>query len=162
MDAELAFGRLRPVFDLGQKLRLDPDPPYARCAWCKAAFSGSAASSASKSAADAKLSNFDSQHRAPGSFYVIFKTPAELAVIPRTGPNAPKVLPQLALTSMDAAWHLAAALCIQIHAQLAGVNYVPPHVAFITRGASDAAMREVLAKDPRIAEISANIEVSVN
>jgi hypothetical protein len=116
----------------------------------------------SKSAADAKLSNFDSQHRAPGSFYVIFKTPAELAVIPHTGPNAPKVLPQLALTSIDAAWHLAAALCIQIHAQLAGVNYVPPHVAFITRGASDVAMREVLAKDPRVAEISANIEVSVN
>ena len=116
----------------------------------------------SKSAADAKLSNFDSQHRAPGSFYVIFKTDAELAVIPHTGAKAPKVLPQVTPTSKDAVWRLAAALCAQIQAQLAGINYVPPHVAFITRGASDAAMREVLAKDPRIAEISANIEVHLN
>jgi hypothetical protein len=116
----------------------------------------------SNSAADAKLSNFESQHRAPGSFYVIFKTDAELAAIPRTGPKAPKVFPQVTPTSKDAVWRLAAALCTEIHAQLAGINYVPPHAAFITRGASDAAMREVLAKDPRIAEISANIEVSIN
>jgi hypothetical protein len=113
----------------------------------------------SKSAADATLSNFDSQHRAPGSFYVIFKTPAELAAMPRTGPKAPKVLSQVVPTSKDAVWRLAAALCAQIHAQLAGINYVPSHAAFITRGASDAAMREVLGKDPRIAEISANIEI---
>jgi hypothetical protein len=112
-----------------------------------------------KSVADAKLSNFDSQHRVLGSFYVVFKSDAELAVIPHTGPGVPKVLPQLALASKDTVWRLAAALCAEIHAQLVGINYVPPHAAFITQGASDAAMREVLAKDPRIAEISANIEM---
>jgi hypothetical protein len=113
----------------------------------------------SESAADARLLGFDSQHRVPGSFYVVFKTDSELASIPRTGPNAPKVLPHLNPTSKEAVWRLASALCAQIHAELAGVNYVPPHAAFITRGASDAAVREVLAKDPRIAEIGANFPI---
>jgi hypothetical protein len=110
------------------------------------------------SLADARLSGFDSLHRVPGSFYIEFKTGPDLALVPHTGPKAPNVLPHLTPTSKEAVWRLARALCAEIHARLVGINYVLPSAAFITAGASDAAVREVLAKDPRIAEISANIE----
>jgi len=117
-----------------------------------------AASYSTWTLADATLANFDSTHRSPGSFYVIFKKEADLASVARTGPDAPKVLPELLPTSKETTWRLATALCAEINAGLAGINFNPPHVAFITRDASDDAIRNILAKDPRIAVISANIE----
>jgi len=90
--------------------------------------------------ADALLNNLDAQHRSAGSFYVVFKPAAQLATVPGTGPGAPKVLPDVLPTSKEGTWRLAAALCAQINAHLAGINYVPPHVAFMLRDASDDAV----------------------
>jgi hypothetical protein len=65
--------------------------------------------------ADARLLGLDSPNRVPGSFFVVFKTGPELAAVTRTGPAAPKILPQLYPTSEDSARRLAEALCEQIH-----------------------------------------------
>lgn len=109
--------------------------------------------------ADARLVGFDSPDRSSGSFYVVFKSGAELAAVPRTGPGAPQILPWVFPTSDGSAIRIAEALCSRIQARLSGVTYSPSHAAFVVRNASDAAIREVLARDPRIAEIGANMKI---
>jgi hypothetical protein len=113
----------------------------------------------SPSPADARLLGLDSPNRVPGSFFVVFKTGPELAAVTRTGPAAPKVLPQVFPTSDDSTRRLAEALCEQIHGHLAGLSYGPSYAAFGVHDASDSLVRDILAKDPRIAEIGANFRI---
>jgi hypothetical protein len=113
----------------------------------------------SPSPADARLVGLDSPKRVPGSFFVVFKTGPELAAVARTGPAAPKVLPQVFPTSKDSARRLAEALCEQVHGQLAGLSYGSSYAAFGVHDASDTLVRAILAKDPRIAEIGANFPI---
>lgn len=109
--------------------------------------------------ADAKLLGLDSPTRIRGSFFVVFKSGADLASVAHAGPIAPTLLPQLVPTSEYAARRLAVALCDQIHAEFVGFSYYPGYAAFIVHKASDSAVRDVLAKDPRISEIGANFPV---
>jgi hypothetical protein len=113
----------------------------------------------SPSPADARLLGLDSPNRVPGSFFVVFKTGPELVAVARTGPAAPKVLPQVFPTSKDSDLRLAEALCEQIHGQLEGLSYSPSSAAFVVRRASDTLVHDILAKDPRIAEIGANFPI---
>ena len=112
------------------------------------------------SVADATLVGIESSRRVPGSFLVIFKSAWDLEAAPRTGLGAPTVLPDLLPVSEYSTRMLAEALCNHIHARVRNVSYWPPYAAFWVEGAQDVAVREFLAKDPRIAEIEANFYVS--
>jgi hypothetical protein len=108
--------------------------------------------------AAATILNLNSKGRIPGESYVVFKSEADLRSVPKTGLGAPTILPDVLPTSMERVRRLASALCAAIQAQVKGINFINPNAAaFIIKGASDQAVRDVLAKDPRIAEISADI-----
>jgi hypothetical protein len=109
---------------------------------------------------DAKLVGLDSKKRIPGSFFVVFKGGSDLTMIPVDGQGAPAVLPKVQPISRDSASILATALCATISARLTGVTFFDSgYAAFTVSDGSDEAVRSMLAKDPRIAEIDATFTV---
>jgi hypothetical protein len=109
----------------------------------------------SPSPADATLSGLDSPDRVPGSFVVFFKTGVELAALVRYGPVGAKVLPRVLPTSEGSARRLAEALCKRVHGKMRDLGYGSSYTRFVVDNASETLVREILAKDPRIAQIRA-------
>jgi hypothetical protein len=108
---------------------------------------------------DVPVVGIDSSQRVVGSLYVTFKSPSELAALQATGPGAPSVLPGVLPLSTDSTKRLVAALCRQMHAKLCDFLYFkgsPDFAGFIVHDAPDDAIRNFLAKDPRVAGIGAN------
>jgi len=118
----------------------------------------------------ARLANFDAEHRAAGSFYVILKSDADLSefedVIGEATPDsivgdesktaASGQIPARA----EAVRRMGSQLMGRMHGgRVSGVNVAGAHRAFLVDGASDDEMRSVVALDPRIETVSANIEV---
>jgi len=110
---------------------------------------------------DAKLLNFDAPHRVAGEYYIVFKRSAALAAIPRSGPGAPVLLPNVEPKGETQVRQLATALAKSIDARVGGVILSKAQVAFIIAGASEQKIRDVLAKDPRIDVISPGIATTV-
>jgi hypothetical protein len=108
---------------------------------------------------DAKLLNFETAHRVPGEYYVVLKTGKELESVPRSGPRAPLVSPQIVPNDEATVMRLGRALAKSIGARFGGVSVSQNHKAFIVTNASERNIRSVLAKDPRIAEISPGIKI---
>jgi hypothetical protein len=85
----------------------------------------------------AKLYNFESEHRAPGVFYVALVSTSALSKIPTSGAGAPHVLPRLHPRSEAELKQLAAALVALTSGKLNGVIFGAGHQAFIVVGASN-------------------------
>jgi hypothetical protein len=108
-------------------------------------------------AADATLSNPDSPHRSPGSFWVTFKSPRQLSAIPRSQLASLTVLPGVLPDSETNLRRLANALTQRIGATVQGIAWSPDQPSIWIEKASNDAIVNILAKDPRIESIGANI-----
>jgi hypothetical protein len=114
------------------------------------------------SVGDAELQNFDAKHRVAGEYYVVFRPSSELANVPRSGPAAPNVSPGIVPDSEKTVRLLGEALAKSVGARFGGAIVSNDHMAFIVKGAAEQDIRRVLARDPRIANISPSIEVTVD
>lgn len=126
-------------------------------------FVGCVALAATVANGDARLVNFESKGRVPGSFVVVFKTQAELAAVPVDGPGSPAISPKVFPVSRNSTAALAEAISKSIGAHVTRVIYLDGGTAeFSISGATDENIRKILAKDPRIAEIIAIQTVTDN
>ena len=107
--------------------------------------------------ASADLINLASPNRAPGSFFITFKSPAELASIPRAELDSLTMLPGVVPTNNDAVTRLAKAIAAEVGGTVQGIAFSSDQPAFDLEGANDDARVRRLASDPRIARIVANI-----
>lgn len=103
----------------------------------------------------AKLENLDSPTRVPGQYIVMFKLPAALACISASRLSSLRILPGVTPDSPKASRQLADALAESIRATVTSVWDMQPPM-FAIRGATDGGV-EMLARDPRIASIEANL-----
>jgi hypothetical protein len=107
--------------------------------------------------ADATLSNLDSPHRNPGSFWVTFKSCTELAKLSQAQLQSLGVLPSVLPVSEDTLLKLATAMAAQVGGTVESWTYLANGSTFSIKGASDNAIANILAKDPRLKSIDANI-----
>jgi hypothetical protein len=115
------------------------------------------------SLADAELLGIDSTQRVHGSFFVSFKTEAELGAIPKSGVGAPLTLPNVQPTTLESTKLLVEALCNQMHPSRCDPIFFegsPNFAGFMLHDAPDDAIRGFLAKDPRISKIGANFPLT--
>lgn len=108
-----------------------------------------------KTSVSAKLHNLDSPTRLPGQYIVMFSSPAALACISTSQLSSLPVLPGVTPDSPQASRRLADALAQSIRATVISVWDMHPPM-FAIRGATDGDV-EMLARDPRIASIEANL-----
>jgi hypothetical protein len=99
----------------------------------------------------------DSPHRSLGSFWITFKTSAELDNLSRSELNSVRVLPGVVPTDRDTLGRLAIALAVEVGGSVEGYFYSREGSTFSIKDASDSAVIGILAKDPRLASIGANI-----
>lgn len=110
-----------------------------------------------KSPSSARLENLDSQTRVPGQHYIMFKLPAALACIGTSQLSSLRVLPRVMPDSPQAYRRLAHGLARSIHATVTRVWDSLP-AGFDIGDATDGGV-EMLARDPRIALIGANLTI---
>lgn len=104
----------------------------------------------------AQLYNLNSPRRIPGQYIVTFRSPEDLACVSSTELNALRILPGLAPDSPRASRQLADALARSIGATVIAVSDRTLPVSFLIGNTNDREAR-VLARDPRIATIEANL-----
>ena len=94
----------------------------------------------------------------PGQYMVMFKSAPALACISSSKLNAVRILPGVMPDSSQASRKLADALAQSIGATVIGAWDVESTPTFAIRGATDQGI-EMLARDPRIAIIEADLRV---
>ena len=94
----------------------------------------------------------------PGQYMVMFKSAAALACISSSKLNAVRILPGVMPDSSQASRKLADALAQSIGATVIGAWDLESTSTFAIRGATDQGI-EMLARDPRIAIIEADLRV---
>lgn len=114
--------------------------------------------SCSETSVSAKLLNLKSPTRVPGQYMVIFKSPTALACISSSKLNSVRILPGVMPDSPQATRRLADALAQSIRATVIGAWDVGSTPTFAIRGATDQSV-EMLARDPRIAIIEADLRI---
>lgn len=114
--------------------------------------------SCSETSVSAMLLNLRSPTRVPGQYMVMFKSAAALACISSSKLNSVRILPGVMPDSPQASRRLADALAQSIRATVIAAWDVESTPTFAIRGATDQGV-EMLARDPRIAIIEADLRV---
>ena len=106
-----------------------------------------------------RLYNFDNPSRIPGRYLVVFKRGNALAPVPKTDPSAPYVLPDLLPTSREATYALAWGMASRVKGTVALVFYHDDLHAFALFNVEQQTVKDVLANDPRIEYIEAEMRI---
>lgn len=111
-----------------------------------------------ETSASAKLLNLKSPSRVQGQYMIMFKSPAALACISSSKLNGLRILPGVMPESPQSSRRLAYALAQSIRATVMAAWDIGGSPTFAIRGATDQSV-EMLARDPRVAIIEANLSV---
>lgn len=109
----------------------------------------------------ATITNMDSPGRIEGQFYVEFRSPEEIRQLAKSADFKPLILPELVPADRSSAEALAAALAAAAHGKVMKMMISKRASAFSVEGVSDEAMREVIARDPRVRLVEPNARVEL-